>query len=57
MKALVAKMTELVRADRAATATEYAVVLALILLVCIGAISSFGTSVLATHTDNVSKIL
>ncbi|HUU83624.1 MAG TPA: Flp family type IVb pilin [Phycisphaerae bacterium] len=57
MKTLVAKTRELVKADRAATATEYAVLLALILVVVIGAISSFGTSVLGLHAANVSNIL
>ena len=57
MKALVAKVKELVVADWAATATEYSVMLALILLVVIGAISSFGTSVLAVHAANVTKIM
>ena len=57
MRVLIVRLKDLVRSDRAATATEYAVMLALILVVIIGAISSFGTTVVVTHTNNVSNIL
>lgn len=57
MSVLMVKLKDLIRSDRGATTTEYAVILALILAVIIGAISSFGTTVLVTHTNNVSNIL
>lgn len=57
MKALITRWKDLFRSDGAATATEYAVILALILVVIIGAITNFGTTVLVTHTNNVSAIL
>ncbi len=57
MKALMVKLKDLIQSDRAATATEYAVILALILVVIIGAIANFGTAVVVTHTNNVSAIL
>jgi pilus assembly protein Flp/PilA len=50
---LLKKMRELVRSEEGATATEYAVMLALIIVVAIGAISILGKQVNQTF-ENVS---
>ena len=42
--------------DEGATAVEYAVMLALIIVVCIGAITSFGGTASSVWSDNQQKI-
>ena len=42
--------------DKGATAVEYAVMLALIICVCIGAIGLFGSTASGSWTDTSSKL-
>jgi pilus assembly protein Flp/PilA len=51
MKALIHRMASFFADDGGATATEYAVMLAMIIIVCIGAISALGTKVSSTFVD------
>jgi pilus assembly protein Flp/PilA len=49
-------LRRLIRQDDGATAVEYAVMLALILLVCIGSIALLGTSTASTWLNNSNAI-
>ena len=49
-------LRRLIRHDDGATAVEYAVMLALILLVCIGSIALLGTSTASTWLNNSNAI-
>ncbi len=49
-------ISKFIREDDGATATEYAVMLALIILIAIGAISALGTKVSGTFTTLESKL-
>jgi pilus assembly protein Flp/PilA len=51
MKALGQKVREFLVSEEGPTATEYAVMLALIIVVCIAAITTLGQSVDSTFTD------
>ena len=51
MKAVIHRTASFFVEDDGATATEYAVMLALIIIVCIGAISALGTKVSSTFVD------
>lgn len=53
---LLKKMRELVRSEEGATATEYAVMLALIIVVAIGAISILGKKVNNTFENINTKL-
>jgi Flp pilus assembly pilin Flp len=50
------KLLRFLRDDTAATATEYAVMLALIIGVCIGAISFFGSEAGGSWTDTSERL-
>jgi pilus assembly protein Flp/PilA len=50
MSALVRSVRELLRNEDGPTAVEYAVMLALIVVVCIGAITTLGSNAAATFT-------
>jgi pilus assembly protein Flp/PilA len=50
MRQYVQKLVKFVKAEDGPTAVEYAVMLALILVVCIGAISTVGTGSSGTYT-------
>ena len=51
MMTLMNRVKSFVVEEEGATATEYAVMLALIIVVCIGAISALGTKVSSTFVD------
>ncbi len=51
MKAITRKVREFLVSEDGPTATEYAVMLALIIVVAIAAIQTLGTSVSGTFTD------
>ncbi|MCG3136425.1 MAG: hypothetical protein HJJLKODD_00258 [Phycisphaerae bacterium] len=51
MKALVNKVREFLKSEDGPTATEYAVMLALIIVVCLGAITTLGTKVSSVFED------
>jgi len=51
MKTLMNRVQSFLVEEDGATATEYAVILALIIIVCIGAISALGTKVSSTFVD------
>ncbi len=51
MKTLMNRVQSFLVEEDGATATEYAVMLALIIIVCIGAISALGTKVSSTFVD------
>ncbi|APG25746.1 Flp family type IVb pilin [Syntrophotalea acetylenica] len=53
---LLKKMRELVRSEEGATATEYAVMLALIIIVAIGAITLLGNRVEQTFNNIATRI-
>ncbi|MEK6643214.1 MAG: Flp family type IVb pilin [Planctomycetota bacterium] len=50
------KLNSFLRDEDGATATEYAVMLALIIVIALGAISALGTKVSATFSDVTSKL-
>jgi pilus assembly protein Flp/PilA len=50
------RLRRLIRREEAATSVEYAVLLALILLVCIGAIGVFGTQTNQLFTNNNNSL-
>lgn len=52
--AMIGFLKKLVRAERGATAVEYGLICALIVLAAMGAITSFGTNAIAMW-DNVSN--
>ncbi len=51
MKALINRVKSFLVEEDGATATEYAVMLALIVVIALGAISALGTKVSQTFTD------
>jgi pilus assembly protein Flp/PilA len=51
MKALINRVKSFIREEDGATATEYAVMLALIIVISLGAISALGTKVSSTFVD------
>jgi pilus assembly protein Flp/PilA len=53
---IMTKIRRLIQSEEAATATEYAVLLALILLALISAITSVGNSTSGLWQNNVSRI-
>ncbi len=56
MKKMLLKAKELLVSEEGATATEYAVMLALIIIVAIGAISALGNKVNDTFQNITTKI-
>ena len=50
------RLTHFLRDESAATAVEYAVMLALIMVVCIGAISYFGSTAGGSWVDTNNKL-
>ena len=50
------KLIRFLQDDEAATATEYAVMLGLIMVACIGAISYFGTTAGGSFIDTSAKL-
>ena len=56
MKAIVNRMKQFMVSEDGPTATEYAVMLALIIVVCIGAITILGTKV-STTFSTVNSLL
>ena len=50
------RLTHLLRDESAATAVEYAVMLALIMVVCIGAISYFGSTAGGSWVDTSNQL-
>ena len=57
MKSLAKKMQHFLVSEDGPTAVEYAVMLALIIVVCIGAITGIGTNVNTTFTTVKSKLV
>jgi pilus assembly protein Flp/PilA len=51
MSAILRTIRQFVRDEEGATATEYAVMLALIIMACIGAVSALGTKVSAVFAN------
>lgn len=51
MKGLIQRVKSFLREEEGATATEYAVMLALIIVISLGAISALGTKVSSTFVD------
>jgi pilus assembly protein Flp/PilA len=51
MKSLIQRVKSFIREEEGATATEYAVMLALIIVISLGAISALGTKVSSTFVD------
>ncbi|MCZ6681606.1 MAG: Flp family type IVb pilin [Planctomycetota bacterium] len=56
MKKLVDRMRAFIRDEDGATATEYAVMLALIIVIALGAISALGEKVSTTFADIESNM-
>ncbi len=56
MKKLVNRMKAFIRDEDGATATEYAVMLALIIVIALGAISALGEKVSTTFADIESNM-
>jgi pilus assembly protein Flp/PilA len=56
MKKLLLKTRELIRSEEGATATEYAVMLALIIIVAIGAITILGKKVNNTFQNIANQL-
>ena len=56
LRRLVRDVSQLLRGESGPTAVEYAVMLALIIGVCIGAIGLFGTSASGSWQDTSSKL-
>ncbi|MBI5764093.1 MAG: Flp family type IVb pilin [Planctomycetes bacterium] len=56
MKHWINKLNSFLRDEEGATATEYAVMLALIIVIALGAISALGTKVSSTFSDVTSKL-
>ncbi len=56
MKNWINKLNSFLRDEEGATATEYAVMLALIIVIALGAISALGTKVSSTFSDVTSKL-
>jgi pilus assembly protein Flp/PilA len=51
MRSFVNAMVRFIKAEDGPTAVEYAVMLALIIVVCIGAVTTLGTKASATFTN------
>jgi len=56
MQAITRKMVEFLKKEDGPTAVEYAVMLALIIVVCIAAITALGTNASATFSYVGSKV-
>lgn len=56
MKSLVTKVQRFLVSEDGPTAVEYAVMLALIVIVCMGAITTLGEKANSTFTDVVTKM-
>lgn len=56
MQALIQSISSFLREEEGATATEYAVMLALIIVIALGAISALGTKVSATFSNISSQL-
>ncbi len=56
MKSLINRVKAFWKDEEGATATEYAVMLALIIVIALGAISALGTKVSATFADIESNM-
>ena len=56
MKNWVKNLKSFLRDEEGATATEYAVMLALIIVIALGAISALGTKVSSTFANITSKL-
>jgi pilus assembly protein Flp/PilA len=56
MKNWIKNMKSFLRDEEGATATEYAVMLALIIVIALGAISALGTKVSSTFANVTSKL-
>ncbi len=56
MKSLINRVKAFWKDEEGATATEYAVMLALIIVIAIGAISALGTKVSSTFADVESNL-
>lgn len=56
MKSLVKKLHRFLASEDGPTAVEYAVMLALIIIVCLTAISSLGTQASKTFSDVTAKL-
>ena len=56
MKTIVAKIQRFVRSEEAPTATEYAVMLALIIVVALVAIQTLGQNVSTTFSNTATKL-
>ncbi len=56
MKALALKLRKFLRSEDGPTAVEYAVMLALIVVVCLTAINSIGTNANATFTSVANSL-
>ncbi|QDV22838.1 Flp family type IVb pilin [Aureliella helgolandensis] len=56
MKNFASKIQRFLKSEDGPTAVEYAVMLALIVVVCLGAITSIGTSASATFTEVANQL-
>lgn len=56
MKSWIKNLKSFLRDEEGATATEYAVMLALIIVIALGAISALGTKVSSTFATVTSKL-
>jgi pilus assembly protein Flp/PilA len=56
MKNLALKVSRFLKSEDGPTAVEYAVMLALILVVCLGAITAIGTNASATFQNIAGKL-
>ncbi|HUN80331.1 MAG TPA: Flp family type IVb pilin [Phycisphaerae bacterium] len=56
MKNWIRNLKSFIRDEEGATATEYAVMLALIIVIALGAISALGTKVSSTFANVTSKL-
>ncbi len=56
MKAWIRNLKSFIRDEEGATATEYAVMLALIIVIALGAISALGTKVSSTFANITAKM-
>lgn len=56
MKNFASKVSRFLKSEDGPTAVEYAVMLALIVVVCLGAITSIGTNATATFTDVANQL-
>lgn len=56
MKNFANKVQRFLKSEDGPTAVEYAVMLALIVVVCLGAITSIGTNATATFTDVANQL-